>query len=203
MTNDEENFWRVVRILLDDVPCRLRDLFKTKFRRRYKRAWGDDRASGQFFIAKCNTRYTGQHIIDVIKQGDTAQYDCAALFTCLLYSGTGILQPTPRHGVRTHPIEDSERIDELRVMRNDMAHARSPALPGATFNQKITSFEDIYAQLHWDPTVMRRLARDPVVTAECTRLKQQLDAEKQRYSALDLMVQDHERRLRAQESMSA
>ena len=28
-TNDEENFWRLVRILLDDVPNKLREMFKS------------------------------------------------------------------------------------------------------------------------------------------------------------------------------
>ena len=29
LTNDEENFWRLVRILLDDVPNKLREMFKS------------------------------------------------------------------------------------------------------------------------------------------------------------------------------
>ncbi|KAI0227295.1 hypothetical protein LSAT2_022244 [Lamellibrachia satsuma] len=66
-----------------------------------------------------------------------------------------------------------------------MAHARSATLLQHAFNQKLASLEDIYAQLHWDPSEMRRLARDPVVNAESTRLQRQLDAERERYSALE------------------
>ncbi|KAI0213682.1 hypothetical protein LSAT2_001256 [Lamellibrachia satsuma] len=189
LTSDEENFWRLVRILLEDVPHKLRDLFRKKFQERFYVTWGENQTSGEFFIANSNTSRTGQHIINTIRQGDTALFDSTALFTCLLFSGTGILLPKPRHGVRTHPIHDSERIDDIREMRNELAHATSASLPRATFIQKLASLNTIYAQLQWNPTVMRQCARDPVVTAECVRLQQDLDAERQRYRALDLTVQ--------------
>ena len=189
LTSDEENFWRLVRILLEDVPLKLRDLFRKKFQEQFHVTWGENQTSGEFFIANSNTSRTGQHIIDTIRQGDTAFYDSTALFTCLLFSGTGILLPKPRRGVRTPPIQDSERIDELREMRNELAHTTSASLPHATFVQKLASLNTIYAQLQWNNTVMRQWARDPVVTAECVRLQQDLDAERQRYRALDLTVQ--------------
>ena len=192
LTPDQENFWRLIRILWDDIPCGLRVFFKSKYHQRFNIAWGDNQPSGEFFTANfpnSNTRYIGQHIIDTIRQGDTALYDCTALFTCLLYSGTRILHPKPRHGTRTLPIEDSERVDELREMRNELAHSTSASLPSATFNMKLALLNTIYAQLQWNPTVMRQWAQDPVVTAECTRLNQLLDAERQRCGALDLMVQ--------------
>ena len=192
LTPDQENFWRLIHILWDDVPRMLRVFFKSKYHQRFNIAWGDNQPSGEFFTANfpnSNTRYIGQHIIDTIRQGDTALYDCTALFTCLLYSGTEILLPKPRHGTRTPPIRDSERVDELREMRNELAHSTSASVPSATFIQKLALLNTIYAQLQWNPTVMRQWAQDPVVTAECTRLNQLLDAERQRYSALDLMVQ--------------
>ena len=201
LTNDEENFWRLVRILLEDVPDKLRHLFRNTFQERFHVAWGENQTCGEFFIANSNTRHTGQHIIDTIRQGDTALFDCTALFTCLLFSGTGILLPTPRRGVRTHPIHDSERVDGLREMRNELAHATSTSLPHATFYQKLASIDTIYAQLQWNPTVMRQWARDPVVTAECVRLQQDLDAERQRYRALDTTTQDHEQRLQSHTGM--
>ncbi|KAI0217299.1 hypothetical protein LSAT2_030846, partial [Lamellibrachia satsuma] len=187
LTSDEENFWRLVRILLGDVPDKLRDLFRNTFQERFHVAWGENQTCGEFFIANCNTRRTGQHIIDTIRQGDTASFDCSALFTCLLFSGTGLL-PTPRVGVRTPPIQDSERVDDLREMRNEMAHATSASLPRATFIQKLASLNTIYVQLQWSPTVMRQWARDPVVTAECVRLKHDLDAEGQIYEELGVTV---------------
>ena len=190
LTGDEERFLRLARILLDDMPTHLRTMFRTKFQARFNFAWGENRTSGEFFVASFNSPRTPRHITDVIRHGDSHHFDCTALFTCLLFSGTGILLPTPRPlGTRIHPYLDSERIDQLRVMRNELAHATSASLPRGTFYQTIALLNTIYAQLHWDPTLMRQLARAPVVTAECVRLRQQLSIERQRYIALNGTVQ--------------
>ena len=196
LTADEERFYRLVRILLDDVPDQLRPMFKAKFQAFFRFTWGDNRMSGEFFVNNFNSmhmprwRPPPRHITDVIRLGDTEQFDPTTLFTCLLFSGTGILVPTPRsNNARSPPIEDSERLDELRMMRNLLAHAVSASESQTDFNQKLTSLNIIYAQLHWNPTLMRQWARDPVVTAEFVRLKQQLNTERQRYSALDGTVQ--------------
>ena len=196
LTEDEERFYRLVRILLDDIPDQLRPMFKAKFQAFFRFTWGDNRMSGEFFVNNFNSSHMPgwhrppQHITDVIRLGDTEQFDPTTLFTCLLFSGTGILVPTPRSkNARSPPIEDSERLDELRVMRNMFAHAPSASVSQTDFNQKLTLLNIIYAQLHWNPTLMRKWARDPFVTAECARLQQQLNAERQRYGALDGTVQ--------------
>ena len=195
MTPEEENYWRLVSILCNDVLSKLRDFFKAKFQQRFTFAWGDNQMSGEFFIANANTPHTEQHILDVVRRGDTAHFDATALFWCLLYSGVKILEPKARRSTaRSAPIRDSERIDELREMRNEVAHARSASLSHAAFIQKLASLEDIYVQLQWDRATMRQTARGPMVTAECNRLEQELEAERLRYRAHDLTLQDHEQR---------
>ena len=189
LTGDEERFYRLARIILDDVPNQLRTLFKDKFQERFKFAWGDNQMSGEFFINNFR-RAPLPHIADVIRQGDTAQFDPTALFTCLLYSGTGILEPRPRGpNARTPPVQDSERIDELREIRNGFAHANSASLSPADFSQKLASLNTIYAQLNWNPTLMGQWATGPVVTADSLRLQNQLDRERRRFAALDVTVQ--------------
>ena len=195
LTDDQENFYRLVRILLDDVPNQLRAMFKDKFHALFQFVWNDNQMFGNFFITNFNSmhipgwRTPPHHVTDVIKQGDTAQFDPTALFTCLLFSGTGILLPTPRHRSRTLPIEDSERVDELRELRNFLAHATSASLSLTDFTQKLALLQTIYTQLQWNNTLMMQWAHDPVVSAECTRLEGQLTTERQRCNALDGMVQ--------------
>ena len=189
LTGDEERFMRLARILLDDVPTHLRATFKAKFQARFNFTWGENRTSGEFFVANFSAPRTPRHVTDVIRHGITQQFDSTALFTCLLFSGTGILLPTPRRGTRTYPFQDSERIDQLRMMRNELAHATSASLSLGSFRHKIASLNTIYAQLHWNPTLMRQWARAPVATAECVRLQQQLSVERQRYISLDGTVQ--------------
>ena len=189
LTGDEQRFMRIARILLDDVPTHLRATFRAKFQARFHFTWCENRTSGEFFVANISAPRTPRHVTDVIRRGITQQFDSTALFTCLLFSGTGILLPTPRSGARTYPFSDSERIDQLREMRNDLAHATSASLELGPFNRKIASLNTIYAQLHWNPTLMRQWARVPLVTAECVRLQQQLSVERQRNTALDGTVQ--------------
>ena len=192
LTDDQERFLRIFHILQDDVPIHLRAMLKAKFQARFGFAWGDNRATGEFFFANFTARIIKPHISNVIRQGKTEAFDSTALFTCLLFSGTGILLPTPRRVPRPHPFTESERIDELREMRNEQAHASSASLTQADFNQKLASLNTIYAQLLWNPTVMRQWAQDPLVTAESVRLQQRLDIEKKRYIS-------HEKRLQTQE----
>ena len=187
LTDDQERFLRIAHILLDDVPTHLRAMLKAKFQARFGFAWGDNRATGEFFFANFTARNTPLHISNVIRQGKTEAFDSTALVTCLLFSG--ILLPRPRRVPRPHPITDSDRVDELRELRNTLAHASSASLTQADFNQKLASLNTIYAQLHWNPTVMRQWAQDPVVTAESVRLQQLLDVERQRYISLDGTVQ--------------
>ena len=189
LTDDQERFLRIVHILLDDVPNHLRAMLKAKFQARFGFAWGDNRATGEFFFANFTARNTPPHISNVIRQGKTEAFDSTARVTCLLFSGTGILLPTPRRVPRPHPFTESERIDELREMRNELAHASSACLTQADLNQKLASLKTIYAQLLWNPTVMGQWAQDPVVTAESVRLQQLLDIERQRYISLDGTVQ--------------
>ena len=184
LTKDEKNFWRLVRIMFEDVPGKLRGLFKSKFHEHFKLAWGDNQTSGEFFLANSNIRHTCHRVIDVIKQGDTAQYDFTALFTCLLFSGCG-------NGILLRSLKCC--VNELREMRHDLAHASSASLTHASFVKKLTSLNVAYAQLQWNPTVMRQWARNPMVTAKCIHLQRQLDAERQRYTSLDLIVPDLDR----------
>ncbi|KAI0211446.1 Protein mono-ADP-ribosyltransferase PARP6 [Lamellibrachia satsuma] len=184
LTKDEKNFWRLVRIMFEDVPGKLRGLFKSKFHEHFKLAWGDNQTSGEFFLANSNIRHTCHRVTDVIKQGDTAQYDFTALFTCLLFSGCG-------NGILLWSLKCC--VNELHEMRHDLAHASSASLTHASFVKKLTSLNVAYAQLQWNPTVMRQWARNPMVTAKCVHLQLQLDAEKQRYTSLDLIVPDLDR----------
>ena len=178
LTGDEVRFCRLARILLDDVSNHLRTLFKDTFKKRYQCAWGDNQMSGEFFINKFK-RTAGRHSADVIRQGDTGKFDLTVLFTCLLYSETGILDPRTR-----------DKINELRKMRNAwFAHSLSSTLSAADFKQISTSLITIYVQLQWNPTVLRQAVADAVITAECARPQQQLDIKRQRDVALDGSVQ--------------
>ena len=130
LMGDKERFYRLARVILDDVCNQFRTMFKDKFQKRFKYTWGEFRAPLP-------------HITDVMRQRDTAQFDPTALFTGLLYSRTGILGPSPRRpNAKIPPVQDSKRIDELREMRNEFAYTNSASLSPANVYSCVCVFSE-------------------------------------------------------------
>ena len=184
MTTDHENFWRLFCIMFDDVAINLRKLFKKKFCTRYSRPWRDNQTSGQYFINQSKfNKPADLQIITVIENGNTKSFDLTVLFACLLSSGTGIMQPIRKE--EKYPYRESERINALRCIRNDvLTHAKSTTLSSRLFEDKIKLLDDIYKQLRWDTTEMLRLSQEPLVTEDYKRLQKLLDDEMKKFSVL-------------------
>ena len=144
-----------------------------------------------------NSKKRDKHIVDTVKQGSTANFDCTTLFYSLLFSGTDLLLPVMRKKeLRVSPFYESERVDQLREQRNAVAHATTPSLSEADFQAKIQEIEDIYTQLQWDQTQLKEAAYGRLWPVEYDRLQGKIDVEKAR---IDQRLQDHERRLQTLE----
>ena len=143
------------------------------------------------------------HITCTVEQGITANFDCTSLFYCLLYSGTGLLLPGARKkGSRQPPFAHSERVDQLREQRNALCHATTPSISQADFQARIKEIEDIYRELQWDQTQLKKATRDTLWPTEYDRLQQKIEADRvriddheQRLQDLDQGQQNHEQRL--------
>ena len=204
LTPNDENFWRLVKILLEDVPSKLRTFFQSAFQKKYRIAWGENSTSGELFMAMVPpSKKRDPHITCTVEQGITANFDCTSLFYCLLYSGTGLLLPGARKkGSRQPPFAQSERVDQLREQRNALCHATTPSVSQADFHARITEIEDIYRELQWDQTQLKKAARDPLWPTEYDILRQKIEADRvriddheQRLQDLDQGQQNHEQRL--------
>ena len=190
LTPEEERYWRLVKVILDDMPRKLRDLFRSAFQKTYGQKWGDNLATGNFFMAKVpKSKKRDQHITTTVEQGISEQFDPTVLFFCLLYSGTNLLLPGARKKeLRVSPFYESERVDQLREQRNAVAHATTPSLSEADFQTKIQDIEYIYTQLQWDQTQLKEAAYGRLWPAEYDRLQGKIVVEKAR-------IDDHEQRL--------
>ena len=190
LTPEEERYWRLVKVILDDMPRKLRELFRSAFQKTYRLAWGDNSVTGNFFLANVPTsKKRDKHMITTVEQGISEQFDTTVLFFCLLNSGTNLLLPGARKKeLRMSPFYESECVDQLREQRNAMAHATTPSLSGADFQTRIQEIEDIYTQLQWDQTQLKEAAYGRLWPAECDRLQGKTDVEKAR-------IDDHEQRL--------
>ena len=190
LTPEEERYWRLVKVILGDMPRKLRDLFRSAFQATYGWKWVDNLATGNFFMAKVpKSKKRDKHITTTVEQGISEQFDPTVLFFCLLNSGTNLLLPVMRKKeLRVSPFYESERVDQLREQRNAVAHAPTPSLSETDFQTRIQEIEDIYTQLQWDQTQLKEAACGCICPVEYDRLQQEIDVEKAR-------VDDHEQRL--------
>ena len=191
-TPEEERYWRLVKVILDDMPRKLRDLFRSAFQKTYQQKWVDNLATGNFFMAKVpKSKKRDKHITTTVEQGISEQFDPTVLFFCLLYSGTNLLLPGARKKeLRVSPFYESERVDQLREQRNAVAHATTPSLSEADFQTRIREIEDIYTQLQWDQTQLKEAAYGRLWPVEYDRLQGKIDVEKARIDDLQQGQQD-------------
>ena len=192
LTPEEERYWRLVKVILDDMPIHLRDLFRSAFQKTYRLAWGDNSATGNFFMAMVpKSKKRDKHITATVEQGISEEFDPTVLFFCLLYSGTNMLLPGARKKeFRVSPFYESERVDQLREQRNAVAHATTPSLSGADFQTRIQEIEDIYTQLQWDQTQLKEAAYGRIWPVEYDRLQGKIDVEKARIDDHEQLLQD-------------
>ena len=197
LTPEEERYWRLVKVILDDMPRHLRELFRSTFQKTYRLAWGDNSATGKFFMAMVpNSKKRDKHTATTVEQGISEQFDPTVLFFCMLYSGTNLLLPgTRKKELRVPPLYESECVDQLCEQRNAVAHATTPSLSEADFQAKIREIEDIYTQFQWDQTQLMEAAYGRIWPVEHDRLQVKIDVEKAR-------IDDHEQRLRDLEQQS-
>ena len=208
LTTGQENYLRLVRVVLSNVPHKLRNLFKTEFVKKYGMPYGDDTVSGMFFLNNVipKNKSRDAKINTAIQNGDSASFDSTTLFYCILYSRALLLPPMrpmrPKN-VRVLPLNTSELIDQLREHRNLLAHSPNAEVDQQAFNARVADLTAIYQQLGWPCTDLQHAAIDPMNTAECDRLRQELLMEVARNNALDQMVQNHDQQLLTVEGMSA
>ena len=176
MKPEEENFLRLVRIILRDIQSKLRDLFRSEFAAKYGMPYADNAASAQFFLSKVTG---GNNIVKaMIQNGDSEDFDCTTLFFCLLYSGAGLLPPMRPANTRVAPFNSSELVDQLREQRNRLVHSSKAEVIQYDFSKRVTYLRAMYTQLGWADTDLLKYAIDPIDTAECHSLREDLSKER-------------------------
>ena len=174
-TAEQLNYFRICHIAFNLVPEGLRKVFKQEWDFRYKATplgeWKDSPQNGRDFYnnepaRNCtkNARY-----LAVIQNGNTAEWDCSCLFFAILYSdsiGT-TLSPTV-----------NEEVDELRQVRNGIAHISEAELTDAEFQNYVVKVLAAFNSLKL-PVIATDIEevknQTSFPTAEVRRLKMQAD----------------------------
>ena len=185
------------------MPTKLRSYFVSEFARKYGSQYGNDPASGTFFLSNVlpRNKCRDAEVKRKVQNGDSTAFDCTTLFYCILYSGALLQPPMRQKSMRIPPLNSSELIDLLREHRNMLAHATSAEIDQVDFNTRVNDLQAIYRQLGWSCTDLLQAATGPLTTAECFKLQQALMTEMARNNALDQIVQSLDGRLLAVEGM--
>ena len=128
------NYFRASYIAFNLVAKGLRKVFKQEWDFLYKTTpfgeWKDISQNGRDFYSKESRRsYTkNARLLATIQRGNTAEWDCSCLFFAILYSDCigSTLSPAVR-----------KEVDDLRQVRNDIAHLNEVELTDTEFHNYV------------------------------------------------------------------
>ena len=131
---EQLNYFRACYIAFNLVPQGLRKVFKREWDFLYKTTpfgeWKDISQNGRDFYNKESRKSHTKNarLLATIQRGNTAEWDCSCLFLAILYSDCigSTLSPAVR-----------KEVDDLRQVRNDIAHLNEVELTDAEFHNYV------------------------------------------------------------------
>ena len=127
---EQLNYFRICYVGFNLVPVGLRQIFRNEWDFRYKTTplgeWKDTPQNGCNFYnnESRRSRTKNARYLATIQNGNTAEWDCSCLFFAILYSDS--------IGTTLSPAV-SKDIDDLRQVRNDLAHISEAEVTDADF----------------------------------------------------------------------
>lgn len=128
-TSEELNYFRLAYIVFKLITDGLRKIFKQEWDFRYKTTlgeWNDTPKNGLDFYnnESRKSRSKNARYLTTIQNGNTAEWDCSCLFSAILFSDS--LGTTLSATI-------SKDVNDLRQVRNDIAHISEAELTDAEF----------------------------------------------------------------------
>ena len=125
----ELNYFRICYIAFNLVPEGLRQVFKKEWDFRFKPTpgeWKDSPKNGSDFYNNESRKSRSKHAryLATIQSGNTAEWDCSCLFFAILFSDS--IGTTLSAAIK-------KGVDDLRQIRNDIAHIRETKVTDAEF----------------------------------------------------------------------
>lgn len=138
-SNEQLNYFKLCHIITDEVAGSLRLFFKKRWNRLYKRKfgeWKDLQKNGRDFRKRelPNNRKRHAKELEIIVNGNTAEWDCTKLFYAIRYSDC--------IGWSLKP-DRVEALEKLRKARNNFyAHIPLGKIEGTKFKDIIEQIKD-------------------------------------------------------------
>ena len=177
-SQEEENFYKVSHLVLDEIPSHLRQFFKQVWdARNPTRPWDDTLASRDLLLARENNKSTRIVIKDRMQHGDRNKWDVTALFSVLLFSSQKYLNQIPNA---------FSCIDRLRILRNaHFAHLESPKIINSHYQQIMSEARRVFTQMNWSVDGITAIESKAISVADETILADQLNEERTRHTDLE------------------
>ena len=171
-SQEELNYFRLCYIGSTLVPVGLREIFKNEWDFLYKATsvgeWKDTAQNGHDFYNmeskashKKNARF-----LSTIQNGNTAEWDCTCLFFVILYSDS--------IGKTLSPVVYKE-VDDLRQVRNEIAHITEAKLTDADFQTSVDRVLNAFTSLGLAITEIQEIKNQKTFpTKEVEKIRKQV-----------------------------
>ena len=172
-TEEQLNYFRVCYIAFNLVPKGLRKVFKQEWDFRYKSTplgeWKDTLQNGLDFVnnESRKSRTKNARYLTAIQNGDTEEWDCSCLFFAILFSDSV--------GTSLSPAINYD-VDNLRQVRNDIAHASEAELADVYFKNYVARVLFAFISLGLPINQIEAVKNQTTFpTEEVANLKKQVD----------------------------
>ena len=171
-SKEQLNYFRLCYIAFDLVPVGLRQIFKKEWDFLYKATslgeWKDTAQNGHDFYKKESkaSRRKNSRCLATIRNGNTAEWDCTCLFFATLYSDS--IGTTLSPAVR-------KEVDEIRQVRNEIAHITEAKLTDADFQTSVDRVLNAFTSLGLAITEIQEIKNQTTFpTKEVEKIRKQV-----------------------------
>ena len=158
-SQEQLNYFRLCYIAFDLVPVGLRQIFKNEWDFLYKALsfgeWKDTAKNGRDFYnnESKKSRKKNARFLTTIQSGNTAEWDSSCLFFAILYSDSV--------GTTLSPAVQKE-VDDIRQVRNEMAHITEAKLTDADFQTAVDKVLNIFTSLGLATTEIQEIKNQKI-----------------------------------------
>jgi len=159
-TKEDENLFRVERVVYDELLPRLREYFQRKWngqRQQGTPAWSDSPNDGKALQLKLKSQWR--------KSGKTMEWDLTCVLEAILALNLG---------------KEEDIFDGLRKTRNKLYHRYRRGLHNSVKNTIFTTIKSAYRNLGWPVNGVVRIETAAITNKDMKLLQAQLEREKRK-----------------------
>ena len=191
-SEEEENFIKITKLVLDIFPKYLRICFKTQWKEKFpSQKWQSDNASGTFFYNQLptavRTNKSREIYINKIKEGNEQEWDTTTVVFALLETGIQLVKGSRAKDERKDPLRISEQIEIIRDVRNFIAHAPKMSCPSTHFKNVLDDIKSKATGI-FDKIAVKEIEdvqNSSIESKMAAKLKERLEMEKKQNKDFD------------------